>query len=134
MRGLDERQEKPQKQLAESNNMINTNSKLRRQRRIRSKISGTQERPRLCVARSNKYISVQLINDETGTTLLSVSENTIKDIKGTKTDKAKALGIYVAKVAKEKKIKQAVFDRGSYRYHGRVKAVADGVREGGVQI
>lgn len=114
--------------------MNKTKQKLQRQKRTRAKISGMQSRPRLSVSRSNKYMFVQLIDDQSGKTLLALSEVSLKETKGTKIERAKALGAFVAKLAQEKKIKKVVFDRGSYRYHGRVKAVAEGIREGGLQI
>lgn len=106
-------------------------SKQRRARRTRSHISGTADRPRFSVARSSKHISAQLIDDVAAVTLLAVSDT---DLKGTKTEKALALGKRVAELAKEKNITTVVFDRGSFLYHGRVKAVADGAREGGLKF
>ncbi len=104
-------------------------NKLQRQRRIRAKIFGTADRPRLSVYRSNKGIAVQLIDDSKQITLLAK-----RDAKGSgnKTGKAKTLGMEIAKLALEKKIKTVIFDKGSYAYHGRVKAVAEGAREGGL--
>ena|SRR3989344_661358 len=108
---------------------------LKRQKRIRAKIRGTEERPRLSVFRSNKMIYAQLINDDKKETILGVSEQHLKDNKAVnKTEKAKLLGVLVAEKAKEKKIKHAVFDKGSYSYHGRIKSVAEGAREGGLQF
>ena len=109
--------------------------KLKRKIRVRSKIIGTKDRPRLSVFRSNKFIYAQLIDDEKGKTILGVSEKhlgKIKDMK--KIEKAKALGLLVAKKALSKKIEQVVFDRGSYSYHGRVSLVAQGAREGGLKL
>ena len=106
-------------------------NKLQRQRRIRAKITGTADRPRLSVFRSNKGIAVQLIDDLKHVTLFGMRDT--KD-KGTKTDRAKNLGLEVAKLALEKKIKTVIFDKGSYAYHGRVKAVAEGAREGGLKF
>jgi large subunit ribosomal protein L18 len=100
--------------------------------RIRKKIKGTAEKPRLCVFRSNAEIYAQLINDTNGHTLLSVSSLKLKDIKGTKSEVAKQVGVHVAKAAKEAGINQVVFDRNGYLYHGRVKALAEGAREGGL--
>ena len=99
--------------------------------RVRAKLFGTKERPRLSVFRSNKYIYAQLINDDKGETVASVYENELKT-KGNKTEKAKELGILLAKKSSEKKIKSVIFDRGGYKYHGRVKALAEGAREGGL--
>lgn len=107
----------------------------RRAVRTRSKINGTKERPRLVVFRSNRFIYLQLIDDYTKKTMFGLSEKQLpKTIKGTKTERAKELGLLLASIAKTKKIKQAVFDRGQYAYHGRIKAVADGAREGGLKI
>ena len=108
--------------------------KIRRQRRTRAKIQGTKDKPRLSVFRSNRYIFAQLIDDEKRQTLLSVSEKNLKDPKITKTEKARALGLILSERAKQKKISKAVFDRGSYSYHGRVKAIAEGAREGGLKF
>lgn len=113
--------------------MKNT-AKIRRQERIRAKIEGSEKAPRLSVHRTLKSIYVQFIDDKNGKTILGVSEKELKDRKGTKTDKAKKLGILAAEKALAKKIKKVIFDRGSYKYHGRVKAVADGAREGGLEF
>ncbi len=102
----------------------------RRHRRIRAKVIGTKERPRLSVFRSNQHIYVQLIDDSKEQTLASIDDRKIK--KGKKVEKAKEIGLAIAKKALEKKIKKAVFDRGGYKYHGQVKAVAEGAREGGL--
>lgn len=103
--------------------------------RIRGKISGTAERPRMAVFRSNKEIYVQLINDETGNTLAAASSRD-KDFSrtGTKTEQSKNVGLAIAKKAAEKGITSVVFDRGGYLYHGRVKALAEGAREGGLKF
>lgn len=105
--------------------------KIKRQRRIRAKVQGTAKRPRLSVYRSNRGIAVQLIDDEKHVTLFGLRQ---KENKGTKTEQAKVLGTTVAKIALEKKIQEVVFDKGSYSYHGRVKAVAEGAREGGLKF
>ncbi len=106
-----------------------------RHRRLRMKIKGTAKQPRLSVFRSNKHIYAQLIDDEKEKTLLSVSDLEIKDRKKTKkTDLAKKVGELMAKKSLEKKIKKIIFDRAGYKYHGRVKAVADGAREGGLEF
>lgn len=102
--------------------------------RIRSKISGTKEKPRLAVFRSNKAIYAQLIDDAAGVTLVSTSPNAIKEAKGSKVEISKKVGELLAKAAIEKGIKDVVFDRGGYLYHGRVKALADGAREGGLNF
>lgn len=107
--------------------------KLRTQKRTRAKISGTAHMPRLSVHRTNVAIYAQLIDDVSAKTILGVSEKMLSS-KGTKTEKATALGQLLAKKALEAKIKTVVFDRGQYRYHGRVKAFAEGAREGGLQF
>lgn len=113
--------------------------KEKRQIRVRSKIKGTEERPRLSVFRSNRFIYAQLINDEKGETLVGVSEKELgktdaEGLKGLlgKKEKAKAVGLLLAKKALAKKIREAVFDRGGYAYRGRVENVAKGAREGGL--
>lgn len=112
--------------------------KLRRQRRVRAKISGTDKKPRFCVFRSNKHIYVQLIDDVQKKTILSASDEKLKKSaswrKKTKTDLAKEIGKAIAQKALEKKIEKVIFDRGPYKYHGRVKAVAEGAREGGLKF
>lgn len=108
------------------------NTKDQRKIRISSKVHGTEKKPRLSVFRSNGSIYAQLIDDAAGKTIFGISEKHIGKEKGTKTAKAKAIGITLATKALEKKISHVVFDKGSYRYHGRVKAVADGAREGGL--
>ncbi len=108
-----------------------------RHKRIRAKISGTKEQPRLSVFRSNKHIFLQLIDDSSQKTLVSASDlkiNLSAGGKGTKTEIAKEVGKELAKLAKAKKIKKVVFDRGGYKYHGRVKASAEGAREGGLSF
>lgn len=106
----------------------------RRKIRVRSKIVGVSVYPRLSIFRSNKHISAQLIADDKGHTLAAESDLTTKTEKATKTQKAKAVGLALGKKIMELKIKQVVFDRGSYKYDGRVKAIAEGVREAGVII
>lgn len=114
--------------------MKNKNEKkLRRKIRVRSRIKTGGDRLRLSVYRSNKYIFAQLIDDEKGRTVIGISEKSLKTT-GTKSDKAKALGIYLANKLKAKKITKIVYDRGSYAYHGRVKNVAEGLREGGIEF
>ncbi len=103
-----------------------------RQSRIRAKIRNVSELPRLSVFRSNEYIYAQIIDDAAHKTIVGISEK--KDTKGTKTERAKALGLELAKVAKDKKVSKVVFDKGSYAYHGRVKALAEGAREGGLEF
>ncbi len=109
--------------------------RARRARRARAIARGTAERPRLSVFRSNRFTYVQLINDENGKTVASVSTQELsKKGKITKGDAARKLGEMIAKKAIEHKIKEVVFDRGQYRYHGRVKGVAEGAREGGLKF
>jgi large subunit ribosomal protein L18 len=108
--------------------------RLRRAKRVRAKISGTPERPRLAVFRSNKYLYLQLIDDEKGHTLVSASTRELGEKKDTKTDQARAVGELLAKKAIAAGIKKAVFSRGAYKYHGRVKAAAEGARSGGLII
>jgi len=112
---------------------INNQKIKSRKKRIRLKIRGTKERPRLSVFRSNLYIYAQLINDEKGETLLSISDKDMKE-KQTRIDKAKKTGIALAKKALDKKISSVVFDKGGYSFHGIVKAFADGAREGGLKF
>lgn len=107
--------------------------KQRRERRIRGKIVGTAARPRLSVFRSNAHMYAQLIDDQKRETLLGVSDKLVSKVAG-KANIAKELGVALAKKALEKKIKSVVFDKGSYAYHGRVKAVAEGAREGGLTL
>jgi large subunit ribosomal protein L18 len=109
--------------------------KQTRQARIRAKAKGVAAKPRLSVFRSNKYIYAQVIDDQTKTTLVGAAEKELllKE-KLKKSDRAKELGKLIAKKAIAKKIGAVVFDRGSYRYHGRVKAVAEGAREGGLKF
>lgn len=111
--------------------------RLKRRKKIRQSVSGTKNRPRFSVFRSNKHIFAQLIDDSAGRTLLGISDGAVKNPKGkslTKIQKAKALGSLLAQAALDKKIKEVVFDRGGYRYHGRVRALAEGTREGGLKF
>ncbi len=133
------------------------NAKIRRKVKVRSKIKGTAKRPRLSVFRSNKAIYAQLIDDEKGKTLVAASEKELRTNKkkviaetrkerkrgkesprsqerNSKTEKAKLVGELLAKKALKKKIKSIVFDRGPYRYHGRVKALAEGARKAGLKF
>ena len=111
-------------------------SRVKRHLRVRKNISGTQERPRLNVYRSLKNIYAQVIDDETGKTLVSASslDKELSLANGGNKDAAKAVGELVAKRAIEKGIKKVVFDRGGYIYHGRVEQLAEGAREGGLQF
>jgi len=109
----------------------------RRHKRVRAKVFGTKERPRLYVFRSNKHIYSQMIDDEKGKILAAANDLELKPAissKKIKSDKAKEVGKLIAKKALEKKIETAVFDRGGYKYHGRVKALAEGAREGGLRF
>ncbi|KKP79839.1 MAG: 50S ribosomal protein L18 [Candidatus Levybacteria bacterium GW2011_GWB1_35_5] len=109
--------------------------KLNRQKRVRAKIYGSQQKPRLSVFRSNKFIYVQAIDDENQKTIVGVSEKELKERnKVKKTDRAFELGKLLAKKVLSKKITEAVFDRGSYKYHGRVQKIAEGLREGGLKF
>jgi large subunit ribosomal protein L18 len=109
-------------------------SRLRRQIRGRKKISGTQLRPRLVVTRSTKHITVQVVDDEVGKTLAyaSTMETDVRSIDGDKTAKAKKVGELVAARAKELGVESVVFDRAGNKYHGRIAALADGARAGGL--
>ena len=112
--------------------------RIRRQKRVRKKILGTDQRPRLCVFRSNKHIYAQIISDDRGTTLASVS--TLSKELGAKSQKskgvkaAKEVGLALAKICQEKNIREVIFDRNGFLFHGRVKAIADGAREGGLHF
>lgn len=110
--------------------------KIQRRRKIRysirKKVAGTAERPRLSVFRSNKQIYAQIIDDVTGHTLVAASSREITGANGTKTEMAKQVGIALARKAAEKQIATVSFDRGGFLYHGRVKALAEGAREGGL--
>ena len=109
-------------------------SRTRIRRGIRKKISGTAEIPRLSVFRSNKGIYAQLIDDISGVTLTGASSliKEIKESEGSKSEISKKVGLELAKRAKDKGIEKVVFDRGGFKYHGRVKALAEGAREGGL--
>ena len=107
-------------------------ARLRRHRRIRGKISGTPERPRLVVFRSNRGISAQLVDDTTGRTLVSAGWLGLRGFTGSKTEQAVEVGKALAAAARQAGIERCVFDRGGYLYHGRVKALAEGAREGGL--
>ena len=104
----------------------------RRHNKVRSKISGTAKKPRLVVSRSLTNIYAQLIDDDKGKVLASSSSIKIKKGKGAEV--AKQVGLDISKKAKDKKIKSCIFDRGGYLYHGRVKALAEGAREGGLKF
>lgn len=113
--------------------MLEKNLKrLARHTRVRAKVNGTAERPRLVVYRSLKAIYAKLVDDTSGKTLAEASD--LKDKKGTKTERAKEVGIEIAKKGIEKKIGLCIFDRNGYQYHGRVKALAEAAREGGLKF
>ncbi len=106
-----------------------------RHKRVRAKLFGTVKRPRLCVFRSAKHIYAQLIDDEKGKVLVSANCQKLKDKKNMKKiEKAKEVGKLLAKKALEKKIEKVIFDKGGYKYHGRVKALAEGARENGLKF
>jgi large subunit ribosomal protein L18 len=111
-------------------------SRLRRHRRVRKHISGSADRPRLAVYRSNRHIYAQLIDDAEARTLVAASDldAEAKADAGGKTDRAKAVGALLARRAKEAGVERAVFDRGGRLYHGRVASLAEGAREGGLSI
>ena len=118
--------------------MINKESKnsvrVRKHARVRARVSGTSSCPRLCVFRSNKHIEAQIIDDVKGVTLVSASSVALKLENGSNVEAAKKVGAEIARKAKEKKISVVVFDRGGYVYHGRVAALADAAREGGLKF
>jgi large subunit ribosomal protein L18 len=114
--------------------LTKTDRRKRIQLRIRKKISGTPERPRVAVFRSNTQIYAQIIDDVNGKTLAAASSLELKGAKETKTNLAAQVGKNLAAKAKEAGIQQVVFDRGGYLFHGRVKALADGAREGGLNF
>ena len=110
-------------------------ARLRRHRRVRGKVSGSAERPRLVVFRSNRGIEAQLVDDIAGKTLASASHLGLgKSFKGDKSKQAEAVGKALAAAAQKAGVEACVFDRGGYLYHGRVKALADGAREGGLKF
>jgi large subunit ribosomal protein L18 len=111
-------------------------SRTRRHLRVRKKIQGSAERPRLVVTKSTKHMSAQIIDDVAGRTLVSAStlDATLRTDEGDKTAKARKVGEMLAERAKEAGISAVVFDRAGHRYHGRIAALADGAREGGLQL
>ena len=108
--------------------------RVRKHARVRAKISGTSSCPRLVVFRSNKHIEAQIIDDVKGVTLANASSVQLKLSNGGNVEGAKVVGAKIAEVAKAKKISKVVFDRGGYLYHGRVAALADAAREGGLKF
>ena len=113
-----------------------TASRVKRHTRLRLRLSGTEARPRLAVFRSLNHIYAQVIDDTSGTTVAAASslESTLKGHTGTKTEDAKRVGQLLAERAKAAGIEKVVFDRGGYRYHGRIAALADAAREGGLDF
>ncbi|MDM7915464.1 MAG: 50S ribosomal protein L18 [Candidatus Eisenbacteria bacterium] len=113
-------------------------ARIKRHRRIRRKLQGTAEVPRLCVFRSAKHIYAQVIDDEQGRSLCTastLSKEIVPELGGMrKMDQSKKVGMLVARLAREKGIERVAFDRGGYLYHGRVKALAEGAREGGLKF
>jgi len=105
-----------------------------RHARVRAKIQGSNNIPRLSVYRSLKHINVQLIDDTKGITLASAKDTELKDAKGNKSERAFEVGKLIAQKAKDKNITKCVFDRSSYKYHGRVKSLAEGAREAGLNF
>jgi len=109
-------------------------ARLRRHRRVRGKVKGTAERPRLVVFRSNRGVEAQLVDDLSGRTVASASWLKLKSFKGDKSEQAAEVGKLLAANAKQAGVDTCVFDRSGYLYHGRVKALADGAREGGLSF
>ena len=109
-----------------------SSKRMRIHQKVRSKVSGTEKIPRLSVFRSSKFIYAQLIDDVKSKTIASSSDIAVK--KGNKTERAKRVGMKLAELAREKKVSKIVFDRGGFSYAGRVKALAEGAREGGLKF
>jgi large subunit ribosomal protein L18 len=107
--------------------------RIKRHARVRARVIGSNEKPRLCVFRSNSHIYAQLIDDNKNSTIVSANDIEISGKKD-KATASKEVGALLAKKAAEKKITEVVFDRGGYKYHGRVKALAEGAREGGLKF
>ena len=108
--------------------------RISRHKRIRAKISGNSDRPRLNIFKSNLNVYLQIINDESGKTIVSAQGKELKSKKLNKTEQASALGKLIAEKALKKDIKKVVFDKGGYKYHGRVKAAAEAARAGGLEF
>ncbi|WP_017593366.1 50S ribosomal protein L18 [Nocardiopsis potens] len=113
-----------------------TASRARRHLRVRKKVSGTEARPRLVVTRSSKHIVAQIVDDTKGHTLVSAStlDATLRSAEGTKTEKSQKVGELIAQRAKDAGVSTVVFDRGGNRYHGRIAALAEGARSGGLEF
>ena len=109
-------------------------SRLKKKLRIRKRVHGSDERPRLCIFRSSRHIYAQLIDDANGKTLVSASTLDVEGMKGSNKNTANAIGKEIAKRAIAKNIKSVVFDRNGYLYHGRIQALADGAREAGLDF
>jgi large subunit ribosomal protein L18 len=109
-------------------------ARLRRHRRVRGRVAGTAERPRLVVTRSNRGIVAQLVDDLSGKTVASASHLALKSFKGNKSEQATEVGKLLAQSAKAAGVESCVFDRAGYLYHGRVRSLADGAREGGLSF
>jgi large subunit ribosomal protein L18 len=114
--------------------IVKRQKRNRRHRRIRRKVAGTAERPRLCVFRSLRHIYAQLVDDDAGRTLVAASSHNLDGESGNNTKTAQDVGKLVAERAREKQIDAVIFDRGGYRYHGRIKALADAARENGLKF
>lgn len=137
MRSCEERLVRKPLEQAEYRETMARNTKIRRLQRVmrnRAKLSGTPERPRLAVFRSNKNMSLQLIDDKGGNTLAAASTKELKSRKKTKTEEAFEVGELLAERAKKANISVAILDRRFYKYHGRVQAATDGARKGGLTI
>ncbi len=115
-------------------NKVKNQSFIRRQRRTRAKMTGTADKPRLSVFRSLNHISAQAIDDLAGKTILSVSDKELKTKKGNKSELAALVGEELGKKLQDKKITNIIFDKGAYKYHGRIKALADGIRKAGINF
>jgi large subunit ribosomal protein L18 len=116
------------------NSSVKDVARQKKKMRIRKKVAGASERPRLCIFRSTKHIYAQVIDDVTGSTLCSASTLDVDGVKNANKDSATAIGKEIAKRAQAKNIKAVVFDRNGFLYHGRVKALAEGAREAGLQF
>lgn len=112
---------------------LKNEKRIRRHKRVRAKVKGSESRPRLAVFRANQHIYAQIIDDSSAKVIAAASSMDIKS-KAKKSDKAAEVGALIAKKALEKNIKEVVFDRGGYQYHGRVKALADAARQAGLQF
>jgi len=109
-------------------------TRTKRRQRVRRKIRGTAERPRLCVFKSLRFTYAQIISDDSGVVLAAASTKELGEKVAGNKESAKQLGLRIAKIAKEKQIENILFDRNGYRYHGRIAAVAEGAREGGLNF